>query len=269
MSGGFFMGKRRGKGKQILLFGFTAVLVLSGAIWYTVEYTSVGNSVNGTEMPVCSVETEEKAAALTFEAAWDEDGTKKVLDILKDCQVQASFFVTGEWARLYPDTVKRIVKEGHDLGSLGETHQNMSRMTQKEQEEEIRSTHKTVEEEVGVKMSLFRPPYGRYGESLIRTARDLGYQTVCWSVDSMDWKDYGAEAVASTVLKDPELKNGAVIRLNSEAKYTPEALPKLIQGLQKEGYQLVPLSKLLYNEPYHLDVTGRQIQGLCERLFAK
>ena len=141
MSGGFFMEKKKGRGKQILLFGFTAVLVLSGAIWYTVEYTSVGNSVNGTEMPVCSVETEEKAAALTFEAAWDEDGTKKVLDILKDCQVQASFFVTGEWARLYPDTVKRIVKEGHDLGSLGETHQNMSRMTQKEQEEEIRSAH--------------------------------------------------------------------------------------------------------------------------------
>ena len=84
-------------------------------------------------------------------------------------------------------------------------------------------------------------------------------QTVMGNIDSMDWKDYGAKTILRTVMEDKELQGGSIIRLNSEAKYTKEALPKLIESLEREGFRLVPLSQLLYEEAYHLDVKGRQI----------
>ena len=80
------------------------------------------------------------------------------------------------------------------------------------------------------------------------------------NIDSMDWKDYGAKTILRTVMEDKELQGGSIIRLNSEAKYTKEALPKLIESLEREGFRLVTLSQLLYQEAYHLDVKGRQIQ---------
>lgn len=236
----------------------------AGSFWYVKECTSVGNSVNGTEMPVCSVETKEKVLSLTFETAWEDEGTTEILNVLKEYNVKSSFFVTDGWARKYPNTLKRIVREGHDIGSLGTSHKNMTNLTVKEQKKELETAQNTVEKSTGTRMHIFRPPYGTYNAQLIRTARALGYQTVCWSVESLDWKEYGKEELIHTIVTDPQFQNGAIIRLNSEAVYTKEALPEVIEAIEKEGFRIVALSQLLYDEPYHLDVNGRQIKGLYQ-----
>ena len=80
------------------------------------------------------------------------------------------------------------------------------------------------------------------------------------NVDSLDWKDYGVDNIIKTVTEHKNLQNGSIVLMHNGAKYTAEALPKIIEGLRAKGYELVPISQLIYRDNYHLDVTGRQIQ---------
>ena len=121
--------------------------------------------------------------------------------------------------------------------------------------------HERVKELTGVEMQLFRPPYGDYDDEVVRTAQECGYYPIQWSVDSLDWKDYGVQSIIDTVLNHKDLKNGAIILCHNGAKYTAQALEQLLTGLEEQGYQIVPVSELIYKENYHMDVTGRQIRN--------
>ena len=109
-------------------------------------------------------------------------------------------------------------------------------------------------------MTLFRPPYGDYNNTLIESANALGYYVVQWSVDSLDWKDYGADNIVDTILNHKALGDGAIILMHNGAKYTKDALERVITGLQDKGYEIVPISQLIYTEKYHMDNTGRQFK---------
>lgn len=85
--------------------------------------------------------------------------------------------------------------------------------------------------------------------------------SVVSQVDSLDWKDYGVDSIIKTVCEHKNLQNGSIILMHNGAKYTAEALPKVIEGLKAKGYEIVPISELIYRKNYHLDVTGRQIPG--------
>ncbi|MBS4980547.1 MAG: polysaccharide deacetylase family protein [Lachnospiraceae bacterium] len=241
------------------LLVMAAFLLVIGAAYHLPEIVTVSNNVYGREMPIQSAETKEKKAALTFECAWDHSSLNEILGALEAYHVRAAFFVTGDWVKRYPEDVRRIVQGGHDIGNHSATHRNLAQMEKEEIVQELKETHQEVKKLMGKDMKFFRPPYGAFNDTVILTAKEAGYLTVMGNIDSMDWKDYGAETIIRTVMEEKELKPGAIIRLNSEAKYTKEALPGLIENLQKQGYQLVPLSELLYQEEYHLDVKGRQI----------
>ena len=161
----------------------------------------------------------------------------------------------------YPEDVKAIKEAGHDLGNHSENHKNMSQLSKEEQKEEIMKVHERVKELTGVEMQLFRPPYGDYDDEVVRTAQECGYYPIQWSVDSLDWKDYGVQSIIDTVSNHKDLKNGAIILCHNGAKYTAQALEQLLTGLEEQGYQIVPVSELIYKEDYHMDVTGRQIKN--------
>lgn len=110
-------------------------------------------------------------------------------------------------------------------------------------------------------MELFRPPYGDYDNEVIQNAQKCGYYTIQWDVDSLDWKDYGVENIIKTVTQHKQLKNGSIILMHNGAKYTAQALPQVIKELKAQGYEIVPVSELIYKEDYHMDVTGRQIRN--------
>lgn len=249
------MKRLRNYGILVLALAVT----LMGSYQYLSGYTTVSNNANGKEMPICSVETKEKKAALTFEAAWGDEDLERILEILKDQGVFATFFLTGEWVEKYPDGVKAILEAGHDIGNHSESHRSMSGLSGEEQKEEIMSVHRKVEELTGVRMDLFRLPYGNYDDAVIRNVRACGYYPIQWSIDSYDWKDYGTDSIREVVLNHEKLDNGAVILLHSGTKYTADALEGLITGLREKGYQLVPVSELIHKGEYRLDMAGRQI----------
>lgn len=165
------------------------------------------------------------------------------------------------WVEKYPEDVKAILAAGHDMGNEGDSYKNMSGLASSECLEEIQKAHTRVQELTGYDMTLFRPPYGEYDNKVISNARECGYSSVMWDVDSRDWKDYGVDAILENVLENENLGNGSIIRCHSGAKYMADALDSLIRGLEKQGYEIVPVSQLIYTEKYHMNEDGRQVKN--------
>ena len=222
-------------------------LFLLGALFYDWFHPKIYITASATpnKQPITRIDTEHPTVFLTFETGGGHDNTEKILDILDKYEVHAAFFITGSFAAENPELVKRIAASGHDLGNHSETHKNMKAMSPDECRREIRSLHEKVKELTGVEMYLFRPPYDACNYPLIQNAAACGYITVGWSCDSMDWKNYGADAVAESVCGQPNLENGSVIRMNCNALYTPEALEKIILNLKERGCEFAPLSQFL------------------------
>ena len=211
-------------------------------------------------LPIYCVQTDKKQISISFDAAWGADDTVRILDILDKHNVKTTFFMTGGWVSTYPDMVKEIYSRGHDLGNHSENHKQMSKLDAASQKEEIMSVHQKIEELTGYNCFLFRPPYGDYNSELINTIYGCNHYPVQWNVDSLDWKNYGVEPIVNTVLNHKSLRNGSIILMHNGAKYTAQALPKVIEGLQEKGFQIVPISKLIYKDNYHMEPDGSQVK---------
>lgn len=170
------------------VLALAAFAVLRGVLTVTGANVTVSNSVNGRQLPIYCVDTAEKKIALTFDAAWGNEDTAQILEILKKHDVRVTFFMTGGWVESYPDDVKAILAAGHDLGNHSENHKNMSQLSDAEKKEELMKVHEKVRTLTGYEMFLFRPPYGDYDNAVVNVAKENGYYTIQWDVDTLDIK---------------------------------------------------------------------------------
>lgn len=217
---------------------------------------TANSTINNTSITFSS---DKKYVSLSFDAAWGADDTIHILDTLDKFNVKVTFFMTGGWVNEYPDMVKEIYSRGHDLGNHSQNHKKMSELNTTEQKQELQSVTDKVKELTGYDMFLFRPPYGDYNSTLINTAYSLNYYPIQWSVDSLDWKDYGVDNIIKTVTTHKALDNGAIILMHNGAKYTAQALELVITNLQNQGYTLVPISELIIHNNFHMDANGMQV----------
>ena len=243
----------------ILLLAFAGLLIFS-AVSVLPDIVSVSNTVGGKELPIYCVETEKPQISISFDAAWGNEDTQTILDILAKHNVKATFFMTGGWVESYPEDVKKIYEAGHDLGNHSENHKHMPQLSDEEKTQELMKVHNKVKELTGFDMFLFRPPYGDYDNQVVRNAKKNNYYPIQWDVDSLDWKDYGADDIVKRVTEHKALGNGSIILCHNGAKYTKDALDTLITALQEKGYEFVPISQLIYKDNYHLNHEGRQIK---------
>ena len=210
-------------------------------------------------LPIYCVQTEKPQVSVSFDAAWGADDTDELLRILKENDVKATFFLCGYWVEKYPEEVKKIAAEGHDLGNHSATHPHMSRISSEEIAQELQKCHENVKKLTGVEMELFRPPFGEYDNHVIETAEQNGYYTIQWDVDSLDWKEQGAEVDIRQVLEHKHLGNGSIILFHNDAKYTPKVLDTILKGIKEKGFEIVPISQLIHRENFEMDHEGRQI----------
>ena len=242
------------------LFLLGVVAFVKCVTTFVPQAVSVSSTINGRELPIYCVETDEKKVALSFDAAWGNEDTQRILEILAKHNIHVTSFATGGWVESYPDDVKAILNAGHDLGNHSENHKNMSQLSNDEKEQEIMKVHDKVKNLTGYEMFLFRPPYGDYDNDVIKTATKCGYYPIQWDVDSLDWKDYGVDSIISTVCTNKHLGNGSIILCHNGAKYTADALDTLITNIKGQGYEIVPVSELIYRDGYHMNAEGRQIK---------
>ena len=216
------------------------------------------SSAGGRTIPIYCVNTDKPQVAISFDAAWGNEDTQMILDILAANDIKTTFFMTGGWIESFPDDVKKIAEAGHDLGNHSENHKQMSQLSADECRQEIQKAHDRVKTLTNIDMNLFRPPYGDYNNQVVEVGNAMGYHIIQWSVDSLDWKDYGVDSIVDTVLNHKNLRDGAIILMHNGAKYTKDALPQVISGLKDKGFDIVPISQLIYTENYYTDHEGCQ-----------
>jgi len=210
------------------------------------------------KIPIYCVQTDSPKVAISFDAAWGADDTDTLLAILKEYNVHATFFLCGYWIDKYPEEVKRIYEQGHDIGNHSNTHAHGAQLSLSQNQAEIQGVTDKVKNLLGIDINLYRAPYGEYNNTVMSAAESLGYYTIQWDIDSLDWKNYGVQEEVDRVLDHKHLGNGSIILFHNDAKYTPQALPIILAGLKAKGYEVVPVSQLIYKDNFVVDSEGRQ-----------
>ncbi|MBU5439056.1 polysaccharide deacetylase family protein [Tissierella sp. MSJ-40] len=240
------------------------LVIIVGILLVSLVYVSFKTNVNVAEvfsqtkeLPIYSVETEDKKIALSFDAAWGDEFTMNILETLDKYEVKSTFFLVGFWVDKYPDHVKEIAKRGHDVGNHSTNHPYMTKLSREQMSQEINITGNKIEKLINKKPILFRPPFGDYNDDLVQVCKENGYYTIQWDIDSLDWKELGVQPVVDRVVRNA--KNGSIVLFHNNAKYIKEYLPIIIERLQKDGFEIVPISELIYKDNFKMDNTGRQI----------
>ena len=182
--------------------------------------------------------------ALTYDDGPHPTNTPRLLDILKQRGVKATFYVVGTNARRYPGILRRMINEGHEIGNHTITHGNLKKMTNAQVRQELRGCEQAILSATGFKPRTMRPPYGAITpaqKSWIR--QEFGYTTTLWSVDPRDWQRPGVGVVTSRLVNGA--KPGAVLLAHDIHKPTIDATPGTISQLQARGFQFVTVSALL------------------------
>ena len=208
------------------------------------------------ELPVYSVERDDKVISISFDASWGADKTIPILDILDQYGVKTIFFLVGGWVDKYPDMVKEIFARGHEIGNHSNTHPQMSKLGEEGIRDELRMMSDKVEKLTGVRPTLFRPPYGDYNNRVIQVSRAEGYEAVQWSIDSLDWKDRGTQDIIRRCTY--KVDNGDIVLFHNDSNDIVNALPTVIQHYQGLGYTIVPVGQLVLTGDYTIDVQGKQ-----------
>lgn len=198
----------------------------------------------------------EKRASVSFDAAWGNEDTEQLIEILDEYNVKATFFVVGGWVDKYPESVKALHDAGHEIMNHSDTHPHMTQISPEKMTEEANQCSEKIEKVTGVKPILFRPPYGDYNDQVVDTMRKSGLYTIQWDVDSLDWKDLSADEICNRVIS--KTKPGSIILFHNAAKNTPEALPTILEKLNNEGFELVPISELIIKDNFAIDQSGMQ-----------
>ncbi len=187
--------------------------------------------------------------ALTFDDGPDLKYTPQVLDVLRDYQVPATFFLIGNRAERFPNVVGRILAEGHVIGNHSWSHPDLRRVSKDRLISEIRRTEEVLENITGRKTALIRPPYGAVTAPVLEQMKEMNYKVINWSVDSVDWRDQSADQILINTL--PDVRGGGILLFHSTGgegqsmAATVEVLPELIETLKMLGYSFATVDELL------------------------
>lgn len=192
--------------------------------------------------PIYNGHPGKQQVALACNIFWGEEYLPAMLDTLDRAGVKATFFIGGSWAKRHPDLVRELAAHGHELGNHSYSHPHPNSLGIAQNQDQILRTEKLVEELTGVKTTLYAPPYGEFNAAVLTAAAGLGYTTILWSVDTVDWKRPPAETILNRVLG--KVHNGAIILMHP-TEPTAQALPELIFRLQGRGYTIKPVSDIL------------------------
>lgn len=242
------------------IVGLVCVVFVVTLIAALVENRSIGAFLgNKKKLPIYCVDTNEKKIAISFDASWGANNTVKILDILDEYNVKATFFLVGRWIDEFPNETIEIYKRGHEIGNHSNTHPDMTKLSKENMIKEISTTDAKLMKLIGQGTKLFRCPSGSYNDAVIENVKSIGHYCIQWDVDSIDWKGESAQKEYKRVMS--KVKPGSIILFHNAAKYTPENLPKILSELKKQGYEFLKISEIIYKDDYHIDYSGKQIHN--------
>lgn len=165
----------------------TVVLLLGIATTLTGNQTIQTSASNTKLLPIYNVQTEENKVAFTVNCAWNADDIDQILQVLKSNNTKITFFMVGDWIEKFPEAVKKISEEGHEIASHSDTHPHVNNLTYEQNIEEIEKSNDKIEKITGARTKIYRAPYGEYNNTVIKSAQDKGYYTIQWNLDTLDY----------------------------------------------------------------------------------
>lgn len=199
-----------------------------GALMFNQDYSKYG----------AYAVTDDKTICLTFDQGYENGCTADILDTLKEKNVKAIFFLTGDYAKRNDQLVRRMIDEGHIIGNHGMKHASLPKLTEEDAREEIMSLHRYISEKYGYEMEYFRPPCGEFSENALSIASKCGYKTLVWSFAYCDWNtDDQPEPNAALERITGAAHNGAIYLLHSVSETNRQILPSVIDKLRADGYE--------------------------------
>lgn len=245
--------------KKSLLSTLSFLAAIFLMFYVTCSPRIVGASASQRVLPIYSVERDSKAIALSFDAAWGNEDTQLLIDILNQYNVKATFFLVGDWVDRYPESVKQLYDAGMEIGNHSDNHAHFTKLSSEGITADVSACNEKIKAITGAAPTLFRCPYGEYDDHVVSAINNMGMQVIQWDVDSLDWKELSAEEIYERVTS--RAAPGSICLFHNAALHTPEALPSIIECLLSEGFSIVPISQLIYTENYTIDHTGRQHQS--------
>lgn len=241
--------------KQILMVTGLILAVTLAAICSTRAFAA-----NSKKLPIYCVQSEEKKVALSFDAAWGNDDTETLINILAKYNAKATFFVVAEWVDKYPESVKQLSDAGHMVQNHSTDHPHMPKLSTEQMLLQLETCNEKIAAVTGVMPTLFRAPFGDYDNRVIETVENYGMYTIQWDVDSCDWMENATvDSITKRVLD--KVKPGSIVLFHNDAEHTPEALPIILESLANQGYSFEFIADMIATENYTIDHAGMQIPG--------
>lgn len=218
----------------------------------------IATSASSKQLPVYSVDTKEKKIALTMNCAWNADDIDSILDTLSKNKIHITFFMVGDWVDKYPEYVKKISDNGHEIANHSNTHPHVNQLNIDKNIEQIKLCSEKIEKITGNKTTLYRGPYGEYNDTVISAANELKHTTIQWNLDTLDYTGLTGEEMWKRL--DSKLSNGSIILSHNGTKHTADSLELLLHNIKEKGYEIVTVSELIYKDNYVIDANGMQKQ---------
>jgi peptidoglycan/xylan/chitin deacetylase (PgdA/CDA1 family) len=198
---------------------------------------------------ICSANTSEKCIALSFDDGPAGKNTARILDILKENEMQAAFFCIGKKMPGNEEQMKRIIQEGHMIGNHSYSHHRFFDLfSSRKMLGELEQTSRICQDITGLSPRFFRPPYGVTNPNLKKAVLQGGYISIGWSIRSFDTVIRNEERLYNKIIN--ALKPGAILLLHDTSETTVLLLPRLLKGILGKGYQVIRLDKMLNLNPY-------------------
>ncbi len=216
------------------------------------------------KLPIYCVSRGDNKIALTFDCAWGNSNTDLLLQLLKDADAKATFFVTGEFCDKYPEDVKKMYDAGHEIGNHSDVHPHVEGININDLIEDTRECSRKIKMITGEEPKLYRAPYGEYDNNVVNTIEGMGLKMIQWSVDSIDWQEPDADTITKRICDGTV--SGSILLFHNDLENTAQALPDLLTALKQKGYTFERVSDMVYFDSYHIDNSGMQIYDVTALL---
>ena len=247
--------------KKLLRTVIIVLAALAGAgLIITAIMSSLKVSAASRKLPIYSVDRGDNKIALTFDCAWGNSNTDLLLQLLKEADAKATFFVTGEFCDKYPEDVRKMYNAGHEIANHSDTHPHVEGININVLIEDTRECSRKIKMITGEEPTLYRAPYGEYDDNVISTVEGMGLKIIQWSVDSIDWQEPDPDTIIERVTNGTV--SGSILLFHNDLENTAQALPQLLTALRQKGFIFSRVSDMIYYDSYHIDSSGVQISDV-------
>lgn len=217
-------------------------IIAALVFWLNTDFINQLLHVHNKLTPIYQGNVQYPKVAFACNVFWGEEYMPKMLEILHRENIRITFFLGGNWVNKNPELAKEIAKYGHELANHSFTHPHPNSLNKEQNKDQILRTEELVFSVTQQKTVLYAPPFGEFNQTVLQAAEELGYKTIMWTVDTVDWKRPPPEVIKARVQK--KIQNGAIILIHP-TEPTVEALPDLIRELKRRGYVMEPVSSII------------------------